>query len=40
MVKFNKKNLVTCQNVSFWKIIFEYICWVLGGKPDSYIKEK
>lgn len=38
MIKFNKKNLVTCHNVSFWKIIFKYIYWVLSGKPDNNLK--
>ena len=34
-IKFDN-NLVSCINVSIWKVMWEYICWVLGGKPEGY----
>ena len=36
MIKFKRKNLISATNVSLWKILWEYICWVLGGKPDGH----
>ena len=33
---FNRKNLITCINVSFYRLIYEYICWILSGKPDGH----
>ena len=36
MVQFKRKNVVTAINVSIWKVLFEYICWTLAGKPDNY----
>ena len=35
-LKFHDTNQVDCQNVSMLRILFEYICWVLGGKPKNY----
>ena len=32
-IVFKRKNLVSCSNVSMRKLLFEYICWVLSGKP-------
>ena len=34
-IKLHSKNLVDCRNVSMWKVIWEYICWVLAGKPTT-----
>ena len=35
---FKKKNNRVCAvNVSIWSILWNYICWVLAGKPDSHI---
>ena len=34
-IKF-KDNNVSCRNVPFRKIIWEYICWILAGKPDGH----
>ena len=37
IIIFNKKNKISAVNVSFWTILWNYICWVLAGKPDSHI---
>ena len=34
-IKF-KGNNVSCRNVPFRKIIWEYICWTLAGRPDGH----
>ena len=34
MIKFHDGR-VTCFNAPLRTILWEYICWVLGGKPDS-----
>ena len=34
-LKFRKKNLVSCANISMWKVLWEYFCWVLAGKPEE-----
>ena len=31
------RNGVTARNCSIWKILREYICWVLAGKPNNHI---
>lgn len=36
---FNRKNLITCINVSFYRLLYEYICWALAGKPESHTPE-
>ena len=36
MIEFKKKNKVTAVNVPFWRIVKEYIFWVLGGRPDNH----
>ncbi len=36
MIKFNRKNIVSATNVSIWSIFWNYICWVLGGKPEGW----
>ena len=36
MIEFKKKNKITAIDVSIWTIIWEYICWVLGGKPEKH----
>ncbi len=35
-VKFHK-NLVSVKGLRMRTIIFEYVCWVLSGKPENYI---
>ena len=35
-IKFTRKNLISCINVPIQKVIWEYICWVLAGKPDGH----
>ena len=34
-IKFNNKSLVSCRGVSIGKVIWEYICWVLAGRPKE-----
>ena len=36
MIKFKRKNLISATDVPFWKIVWNYICWVLAGKPDGW----
>ena len=36
IIKFNRKNKVSAVNVSVWKILWNYICWLLAGKPDGW----
>ena len=31
------KNGISARNCSMWKILWNYICWVLSGKPENYI---
>ena len=35
-VIFNK-NGITCRHCSMGRIIWEYACWVLSGKPENRI---
>ena len=30
------KNGITSRHCSIWKILWEYICWVLAGKPENH----
>ena len=32
---FKKKNIVSSVNVPMSKLLWEYICWVLAGKPEE-----
>ena len=34
-IKLTRKG-ISCRDVLFRKIIWEYICWVLAGKPDDH----
>ena len=36
MIKFKKKNKVTAIDVSIWSVLWNYTCWVLGGKPNNW----
>jgi hypothetical protein len=36
-LSFRRKNIVSCHNISFRMIIWEYICWILAGKPNKEI---
>ena len=38
-IVFSRKNRVSCSNVSMWRVLIEYIWWVLGGKPDKHKME-
>ncbi len=35
-IVFTKKNKVSAVNVSIWSILWNYICWVLAGKPERW----
>jgi len=35
-INFKRKNLISCTNLPFKTLMWEYICWVLAGKPDNY----
>ena len=35
MYKFKRKNLVSCVGVPIGKLIWNYICWLLAGKPET-----
>ena len=35
-MKFKRKNNISCIGVPFRILIWNYICWVLGGKPDKW----
>jgi len=32
--------IISCTNVSIGRIVWEYICWILAGKPIEYKYEK
>ena len=34
-ISFSRKNKVSCNNVSIWRVFYEYVCWVLTGKPKQ-----
>ena len=36
MIQFKRKDKVTAVDVSIKTILWEYICWVLAGKPDDH----
>jgi len=35
-IKFKRKNIISATNVSIWKIIWNYICWILAGRPENW----
>ena len=35
-MKFRKGNLITANGVAFGRIIWNYFCWVLAGKPNNW----
>ena len=37
---FHKKSFVSCSNISIWKVLWEYFCWFLAGKPYHNRMEK
>ena len=37
MILFQKKTKVTAVEESIWKILWNYICWVLAGKPEGWL---
>ena len=41
MIQFKRKNIVTAVDEKIWTILWEYICWVLAGRPEGHTtKEK
>ena len=37
--RFSKPNKISCVNVSFKKVVWNYICWFLAGKPKMKEQE-
>ena len=35
-MKFKRTNIISCNGVKFTSVIWNYICWVLAGKPDNW----
>ena len=35
-IEFKRKNIISSNAVSFRTIIWNYICWVLAGKPEKW----
>ena len=33
---FERKSNISCKGVPFKTIIWNYLCWVLGGKPNKW----
>ena len=33
---FRGSNTISCSNVSLKKILWEYLLWKIGGKPDNH----
>ena len=36
-ISFKRKNIVSCKGIPFKTLIWNYICWVLAGKPEKEI---
>ncbi len=35
-ILFKRKNVVSAVDVSIWQVIWNYICWILAGKPERW----
>ena len=35
-MKFRKGSLISANGVTFGRIIWNYFCWVLAGKPNNW----
>ena len=35
-MRFKRKNNISCIGVPFKTIIWNYLCWVLAGKPNNW----
>ena len=35
-IRFNRKNLISSNGVSFRKLMWNYLCWTLAGKPNDW----
>jgi hypothetical protein len=35
VINFRRKNRISCINVPMRTLMWEYICWVLAGKPEK-----
>ena len=33
---FRESNTISCRNISLKKIVWEYLLWILAGKPDNH----
>jgi len=36
---FKKKNLISCVGIPFRTVVWNYICWILAGKPKMKEQE-
>ena len=36
---FKQKNMISCIGVPFGKLVWNYICWFLAGKPKMKEQE-
>ncbi len=36
MIKFKRKNLIIAVDVSIWKVLWNYIGWILAGKAYGW----
>ena len=36
-LSFRRKNIVSCKEIPFKTLIWNYICWALAGKPEKEI---
>ena len=36
MIQFKRRDRVTAVDVSIYSILWNYICWVLAGKPNGH----
>ena len=40
MIEFKRKNRITAVDVEFKTVVWEYVCWVLAGKPEKIKKNE
>jgi hypothetical protein len=36
IIVFTRKNRISANNVTIYRILYEYILWILGGKPNEH----
>ena len=35
-IVFNQRSKISCVGVSMTSLLFEYLCWILAGRPDNH----